>query len=71
MAQALLERNDLTGREVVEMIQAAANGSEKVDSELLLKGLVEETIVSGNNGTSKDKPKAKRQTEPKVDVAEI
>jgi cell division protease FtsH len=64
VAQALLERNDLTGRECIEVIRSAAAGSNPVDSELLLKSLVEETMVGGKNGTNgkqarKAKPKRK------------
>ena len=70
VAQALLDRNDLTGKECIAVIRAAAaqSSSEPVDSELLLKSLVEETIVNGNgkNGKSEDKPKAKRKTKPKA-----
>jgi len=65
VAQALLDRNDLTGKQCIQVIRsaAAANSTEAVDSELLLKSLVEETIV---NGKVEDKPKAKRKSKPKV-----
>jgi len=65
VAQALLERNDLTGKQCIEVISAAAaqNSTIPVDSELLLKSLVDETMV---NGRLDDKPKAKRKTKPKV-----
>ncbi|HLF74244.1 MAG TPA: AAA family ATPase [Anaerolineales bacterium] len=63
VAQALLERNDLTGKLCIEIIRAAATESEPVDSELLLKSLVEETIV---NGKLADKPKAKRKKTPRA-----
>ncbi len=70
VAQALLDRNDLTGKECIAVIRSAAvmSESQPVDSELLLKSLVEETIVNGNgkNGKSEDKPKAKRKTKPKA-----
>ena len=47
VAQALLEHNDLTGKKCIEIIRAAAvAGTETVDSENLLKALVEETIVT-------------------------
>ena len=62
VAQALLERNDLTGRQCIEIIQAAANGTESVDSEHLLKSLVEETIVTAEKEAEKEqeeKPKKK------------
>ena len=65
VAQALLERNDLTGKQCIEVISAAAaqNSTIPVDSELLLKSLVDETMV---NGRLDNKPKAKRKTKPKV-----
>jgi cell division protease FtsH len=62
VAQALLERNDLTGKQCIEIIGAAATSSEAVDSEFLLKSLVEETIVNGKNGKSETRPKSKRKT---------
>ncbi|HLE90905.1 MAG TPA: hypothetical protein VI753_07130, partial [Anaerolineales bacterium] len=62
VAQALLERNDLTGKQCIEIIHAAATSSEAVDSEFLLKTLVEETIVNGKNGKSETKPKSRRKT---------
>jgi cell division protease FtsH len=72
VAQALLDRNDLTGKQCIEVIRAAAGASESVNSELLLKSLVEETIVDGKNGKNektdgkkarpKRKPAAKTQT---------
>ena len=67
VAQALLERNDLTGKQCIEVIRAAASSDEVDDSELLLKALVEETIVY-NNGKSEEKPKAKtrRKANPKL-----
>lgn len=76
VAQALLEHNDLTGRECVEIIQAAANGSEVVDSETLLKSLVEETMANGSNGSpgsnGKSARSARARRKPKVSVdAEI
>jgi cell division protease FtsH len=65
VAQALLDRNDLTGKQCIEVIRYAAhtNNSESVDSELLLKSLVDETMV---NGKLVDKPKTKRKTKPKA-----
>ena len=80
VAQALLDRNDLTGRECIEVIRASATtaGTETVDSEGLLKALVEETIVTrngngknGHNGNGKSeekksKPKAKAKPKAKV-----
>lgn len=67
VAQALLDRNDLTGKQCIEVIRASANGAEAVDSETLLKSLVEETIIS-NNGKSEEKAKAKpkRKANPKL-----
>ena len=66
VAQALLERNDLTGRQCIEIIQSASNGSEPVDSENLLKSLVEETIVTAEKEAEKPKRKItpKRKAQP-------
>src|SRR5688500_17016454 len=66
VAQALLERSDLTGKQCIEIIRAAATSNETMDSELLLKSLVDETIMNGKNGKSANKPKAKRKTPPKA-----
>jgi len=73
VARALLERNDLTGRECIEVIRSASNGAEADDSEPLLKALVEETIVTRNghenkNGKTdgKGKPKVKPKTKAKA-----
>src|SRR5215208_1867866 len=70
VAQALLEHSDLTGKRCIEIIQAAAaEGNNMVDSEHLLKSLVEETIVTHNgseNGSPAKKPKAKRKANPKL-----
>lgn len=76
VAKALLERNDLNGKECVEVIRSAANGVEPLDSENLLKELVEETIVNGSrNGVSdngskgnngKSPSRKKTTTRPKV-----
>jgi cell division protease FtsH len=72
VAQALLDRNDLTGKQCIEIIRAAAVSSEAVDSELLLKSLVEETIIDGKNGKEgktgerKAKPKRKSTAKPKA-----
>ena len=60
VAQALLDRNDLTGRQCIEVIRNAATSTEVFDSENLLKSLVEETIVS-SNGKSEKAVKAKRK----------
>jgi cell division protease FtsH len=59
VAQALLERNDLTGKECIQVIRTAASTDEVDDSELLLKALVEETMVSSKNGNGKSQEKAK------------
>jgi cell division protease FtsH len=66
VAQALLDRNDLTGKQCIEIIRAASTSDQALDSELLLRSLVEETIVNGsNNGhktvdvETKEEPKAK------------
>jgi cell division protease FtsH len=68
VAQALLERNDLTGKQCIEVIRAAAGENEPMDSETLLKALVEETIVNGKNGNGKPekKAKSKRKAAPKL-----
>ncbi|NWG06364.1 MAG: AAA family ATPase [Chloroflexi bacterium] len=50
VAKALLEKNDLTGKQCIEIIRSAAGEVEPVNSELLLKGLVEDTIIGGKNG---------------------
>lgn len=65
VAKALLERNDLTGRECIEVIRSAANGASADDSEPLLRALVEETIVS-NNGSSNGKSPKKAKAKPKA-----
>jgi cell division protease FtsH len=64
VAQALLDRNDLTGRECIHVIRTSATNTEAVNSELLLKSLVEETMVNGK--LADEKPKPKRKTKPKV-----
>jgi cell division protease FtsH len=72
VAQALLEKNDMTGKQCIEVIRAAAVNSEAVDSELLLKSLVEETIIDGRNGKDgkteekKASPKRKSAVKPKA-----
>jgi cell division protease FtsH len=73
VAQALLDRNDLTGKQCIEVIRsaAAATTAQPINSELLLKSLVDETMVNGKvvekeNGKDKDKPKARRKTKPKT-----
>jgi cell division protease FtsH len=76
VAQALLERNDLTGKQCIEVIRAAATDDQTMDSELLLKALVEETIVNGNGNkpeevpveetNSKSKPKPKSTAKAKA-----
>jgi len=72
IANALLERNDLTGKQCIEIIQSSATASniEKVDSELLLKALVEDTIANGKNGKNskngKSADKAKSKARPKA-----
>ena len=66
VAQALLDRNDLTGKQCIEVIRSAAaanDNSSTLDSELLLRSLVDETMV---NGKLVDKPKAKRKSRPKA-----
>jgi cell division protease FtsH len=68
VAQALLDRNDLTGKQCIAVIRAAAVHEEAFDSEMLLKALVDETIVNGKNGngSSEKKSKPKRKTTPKL-----
>jgi cell division protease FtsH len=69
VAQALLQQSDLTGKQCVEIIQRAANGSNPVDSDLLLKSLVDETMANGQaveKDKEKDKPKARRKTKAKT-----
>jgi len=78
VANALLERRDMPGRDCVAIIQGAANGNGVVDSENILKLLVEETIfimndadeheVSSNgdsNGQAKSRAKSKARTTTK------
>jgi hypothetical protein len=50
------------------VIRAAATHGETTDSELLLKSLVDETMVNGKLAENKDgKPKAKRKsTKPRA-----
>jgi len=64
VAQALLDRSDLTGKQCIEIIQSAATeGNSVVDSERLLKDLVEETIVTPNGEDKMEKkPRPKRKT---------
>jgi cell division protease FtsH len=70
VAQALLDRNDLTGKQCIEVIRsAAATGTTAppVNSELLLKSLVDETMVNGKVvEKEKEKPKPKRSTRAKT-----
>jgi cell division protease FtsH len=66
VAQALLERNDLTGKQCIEVIRAASTSDQPDDSEALLKALVEETMVNGKNGKSEKKAKPKRKAVPKL-----
>jgi cell division protease FtsH len=67
VARALLEKSDLTGKECVEIIRSAANGKAEVDTESVLKALVEETIVTSNgNSVEKSKTKTKRKANPKL-----
>ncbi|HKY54033.1 MAG TPA: hypothetical protein VJM08_07005, partial [Anaerolineales bacterium] len=65
VAQALLERNDLSGKQCIEVIRAASSSDKPDDSESLLKALVEETIVT-SNGKSPKKLKAKPKTRTKT-----
>jgi cell division protease FtsH len=71
VAQALLERSDLTGRECIEVIKNAATaGTEGPDSEKLLKSLVEETIVSANGKSEKDVKATKKKSKSKAKAQE-
>ena len=65
VARALLEKGDLTGKECIEVIRSAANGRKPVNSEHLLKALVEETIV-GSISNGKNPAKAKSKAKPKA-----
>jgi cell division protease FtsH len=68
VANALLEHNDLTGKRCIEIIRnAAVAGQDTVDSERLLKDLVEETIIQPDkavvdDGKLEKKPRPKRKT---------
>lgn len=66
VAQGLLDRNDLTGKQCIDIIRAAAIDNESVDSEHLLRALVDETMVNGKNGDSEKKAKSKRKTPTKA-----
>ncbi len=65
VARALLEKGDMTGRECIEIIRSAATHTSAVDSELMLKSLVEETIINGGNGVNGKKAAAKPKTKTK------
>ena len=73
VAQALLDRNDLTGKQCIEVIRNAAINKDAPDSELLLRSLVEETIVNGSKPeevpveNEKAKPKRKSRAKAKVE----
>jgi cell division protease FtsH len=69
VAQALLDRNDLTGKQCIEVIRAATANAEPVNSELLLKSLVDETMVNGKV-VDKDQEKPKPRTKPKAKAKE-
>jgi hypothetical protein len=63
VAQALLDRSDLTGKQTIEIIKTAAAENTVFDSERLLKDLVEETIVNPNGEDKPEKkPTPKRKT---------
>src|SRR5215212_6587569 len=69
VAQALLERNDLTGKECIEVIRTAASTDQVDDSEFLLKALVEETMVKARNGNGtkpEEVPVANGKAKPKT-----
>ena len=63
VANALLEKSDLTGIQCIEIIRSAAVDKKTVDSERLLKALVVETMVNGN---SQKKPKTKAKQKAKL-----
>lgn len=68
VAQALLDRSDLTGKQTIEIIKSAAAENTVFDSERLLKDLVEETIVTPNGeDKSEKKPRPKRKTKAKAE----
>jgi cell division protease FtsH len=72
VAQALLERNDLTGRECIEVIKNAATaGTEGPGSEKLLRSLVEETIVSANGKSEEDVKATKKKSKSKKAQEEL
>jgi cell division protease FtsH len=77
VAQALLDKNDLTGKQCIEIIKSAAVSTEPFNSEMLLKGLVEETIISGKNGKNSkngkdaDKPEKKAAAKRKAIKAKV
>jgi len=69
VAQALLEVNDMNGKQCIEIIQkAAVQGKETIDSEHLLRALVEETIVTSNGNGSRDKAERKPRAKRKVNT---
>ena len=75
VAQALLERNDMSGRECIEVIRNAATVSGSFDSETMLKTLVTETLMNGNGKSEKkakpkSKPGSKIKLKAKVDEEE-
>jgi cell division protease FtsH len=64
VARELLRKSDITGKECVEIIRAAMPaGTQLINSEHLLKSLVDETMVNGKNkkAEKKPRPKPKRQ----------
>jgi cell division protease FtsH len=67
VTQALLDRNDLTGKQCIEVIRSATTNAQPVNSEVLLKSLVDETMVNGKVvDKEKEKPKPKRNTRAKT-----
>jgi cell division protease FtsH len=69
VAQALLDRNDLTGKQCIQVIRsaAAATTAQPINSELLLKSLVDDTMVNGKVvEKEKEKPQPKRNTRAKT-----
>jgi len=65
VAETLLLKSDMTGKECIEIIRAAASqGAPAVSSEFLLKDLVDKTIANGN-GKRTGKSKAKAGTKSK------
>ena len=70
VAEALLVKYDMTGKECIEIIRSAANGNAEVDSESMLKALIEETIASAN-GKSEDVKATKKKSKSKAKAQQV